>query len=506
MIRMVVVRRFKDFFRRLTEWLPSVRRRNLMVTIPVHILAFALLYFGTMRIVQNEILRSHSTEARRLLAEAIHSLHPLMCSADRTDIPRAISRFAASHRHLELEIFRRSGALMEEGGAIDPRIATFLAGEEQESFHFDHNGRLRLLNGVFRLRSEGTCTECHERGAVLGAATMRLDLTEQVDAVQLRLGRNLAMLIAGWLLLVALVNLGLSRITRRSLARMELSRDRGFPPGGGHNAPGLILDPVSAELYDSLRDLLKQQHTREEEVDNRLHRAERMASVGQIAAGLAHEIKNPLAGIRGVIELMRDDSEDASQRHLYEQMVTELDRVNTTIHSLLSFARPVPPKLAATDVETLIEDSLRLIRPNLERRDIALEITIAPEVGLFRLDPTHMRHVLINLVNNAAEALESNGKIAVRGTLSPGRDGLIIAVEDDGPGIPEESQSQIFEPFYTTKFTGTGLGLAVVCSLVKRHGGRIELKSEVGQGTTFFVILTEETAEVEPGTTATEDL
>lgn len=505
MTPMIVFNRFIDFFRRLTTSLPSLRRRNLLVTVPVHVVAFALLYFGTMRVVQNEILHTHSADARRLMKEAVRNLHPLMCSVDREDLPRAVSLFATSHRLLDLKVYRRTGALMEEGGAIDPGVVTFLAGEEEEDFHFDHDGQLELLHGVLRLRSEGACTECHEPATVLGAATMRMDLTAQLGGAHRRLGRNLAMLIAGWLFVVALINLGLTKITRRSLARMELERNRGIPPDGGHDAPGLILDPVSAELYDSLRNLLEHQRTREEEVDSRLHRAERMASVGQIAAGLAHEIKNPLAGIRGVIELMRDDSEDASQRHLYEQMVTELDRVNATIHSLLSFARPLPPRLVPTNVETLVEDSLRLIRPNLEKRDIALEIEIAPEIGLFRLDPTHIRHVLINLVNNAAEALESTGTIAVRATLFPGRHGLIIAVEDDGPGIPEEAQSQVFEPFYTTKFTGTGLGLAVVRSLVSRHGGRIELKSEIGQGATFFVFLPEDEPGVVPGATETED-
>jgi signal transduction histidine kinase len=228
-----------------------------------------------------------------------------------------------------------------------------------------------------------------------------------------------------------------------------------------------------------------------------------MASLGQLAAGLAHEIKNPLAGVRGVIELLRDESDDEPQRTLFEQIVTELDRVNRTIHSLLSFARPSRPRRVPTDVRGLIEDSLRLVLPRLRKENIRLEIDVAPNVGQFRLDPTHIRHVLVNLVTNAADAIENGGIISVRAISSPDQNDLFLSVTDDGPGIPANLRDKIFEPFFTTKFTGTGLGLAVVNSLVTRSGGVIELMSEPGRGTTFFVLLPSELAAGESLTSET---
>jgi len=268
-------------------------------------------------------------------------------------------------------------------------------------------------------------------------------------------------------------------------------------PRRSDGASGLVLDPVSAELYESLQGLIEGQRSREAEVSSRLRRAEHMASLGELAAGLAHEIKNPLAGIRGVIELLRDESQDESQRNLFEQIVTELDRINRTIHSLLSFARPSLPNRVPTDIAELIEDSLRLIRPNLRKQNIMLEVEVAPDVTRFRLDATHIRHVLVNLVKNAADAIENDGKILVRAITSPDGNDLFISVTDDGPGIPTHLHDKIFEPFYSTKFTGTGLGLAVVDSLVSRSGGVIELISEPGRGATFFVLLPDATSESE---------
>jgi signal transduction histidine kinase len=487
-----------DGLKRLAARIPSPRRRTLLLVVPVHVVAFTLLFFGTMRVVEIEILRAHSLDARHLLEEAVEDIHPLMVGHDRGEVPRAVGEYAHAHKLLDLRIFRKTGAEMGSADTADPEVVAFLAGAEEELFRFDREGQQISMLGMRRLRSEDGCIECHTPGATLGVATMRIDLSDQMGAARGNLRRNLAMLIAGWTLLVGVVNIGLGTMTRRSMARLNLpSAVEENSLRQSDDASGLVLDPVSAELYESLQRLIESQRSREAEVSGRLRRAEHMASLGELAAGLAHEIKNPLAGIRGVIELLRDESEDESQRNLFEQIVTELDRINRTIHSLLSFARPSLPKPIPTDILELIEDSLQLIRPNLGKQNITLEVEVAPDVTQFRLDATHIRHVLVNLVKNAADAIENDGEILVRAITSPDGNDLFLSVTDDGPGIAAHLHDKIFEPFYSTKFTGTGLGLAVVDSLVSRSGGVIELISEPGRGATFFVLLSDEAAESE---------
>jgi signal transduction histidine kinase len=253
----------------------------------------------------------------------------------------------------------------------------------------------------------------------------------------------------------------------------------------------LLLDPVSERLYESLAEVLHRQREKNEQVSSRLHHTERLASLGQLAAGLAHEIKNPLAGIHGVLELLRDDATDDAQSKLYDEMLSELDRVNGTIHSLLGFARPAPANRVSTDIAQLVEGTVKLLRPGLTKRSIQLDISITPDLCEFHVDPDQIRQVLVNLISNAADAIDRGGTISVRATEFPDGKGVIIAVEDDGSGISEEGLGGIFEPFYTTKFSGTGLGLAVARSLVDKHGGRIEVESAVGAGTTFFLLLPE---------------
>ncbi len=469
---------------------PSIRGRTVLVLIPVHLIAFFVLYLGLVRVMRGEMLRTHSAGARVMLAEAVHTLHPLMCSRDHAVIPVSVGEFAQKHSLLDFRIFRSDGSLMGQPGHPVPRIKQFLQGEDEEFFEFADRGDVMALQGILRVRAEGDCTECHEPGMQLGAASMDMDLTPEVTAAHNRLQHNLTYLVVGWALMVGFVNIGIGAWTRRSLAQVRRLEEHASAGTVSETPmPGVFLDPVAAELYRSLGQVFRRQQEEKDAVSDRLHHTERLASLGRLAAGLAHEIKNPLAGIRGVMELMRDDTEEEQQKELFVQVVNELDRVNEIIHLLLNFARPAPPKKEEVDVAEMLEESLQFLRPALVKKSISLAIEVARDVGAFSVDPAQMRHVVTNLVANAADAIDSDGSVVVRASLYPEGGGLIISVEDDGPGIPEEALEEIFEPFFTTKFSGTGLGLPVVRSLVAQHRGRVEVESEVGRGTTFFILL-----------------
>jgi len=466
-----------------------------MVLLPLHLTAFVLLYIGTMRIVRNEILRTHTHDATVILKEAVQDLHPLMVSHDGMGAQERLESFLRAHEILDLRLYGPSGVLLgnrSAGGPVDDEIVTFLANGQREQFNFQREGGTMALHGLTRLDSEQPCQECHPANAVLGAASMRLDMTPQVAAAHDRMSRNLGMLIIVWGGLVAITTSVASRYAKRSVERLQAGiRSGRVEASDGSGVGKLLLDPVSGNLYESLREVLERQQRREVEVTSRLHHTQRLASLGQLAAGLAHEIKNPLAGIHGVLELLRDEEADGERIKLYREMLEELDRVNGTIHSLLGFARPSPPKRVPTDVADLIDGTAKLLRPGLSKKGIRLATMIAPETVSFPLDPDQIRQVIVNLVNNAAEAIDGDGTIAIRATPFPDGSGLILAVVDDGPGIPEEAQEEIFEPFYSTKFSGTGLGLAVARSLVAKHDGELQVESRLGEGSTFFVLLPE---------------
>jgi len=465
-----------------------------MVLLPLHLVAFVLLYLGTMRIVRGEILRTHTHDATVILKEAVQDLHPLMVSHDGGDAQEKLESFMVSHELLDLRLYGPDAVLLGNragGGMADPEIAAFLASGQHEQFRFQREDRTLALHGLTRLDSEAPCQECHPANEVLGVASMRLDMTPQVAAAHDRMSRNLGILIIAWGGLVALTTSIGTRVARRSVERLRAGVGSGDQSAEGPGVSALLLDPASARLYESLREVLERQQQRDVEVTSRLHHTQRLASLGQLAAGLAHEIKNPLAGIHGVLELLRDDEENPDRAMLYGEMLDELDRVNGTIHTLLAFARPSPPQRTTTDVSGLIDGIATLLRPGLAKRRIELVASVVPPGVTFQLDPDQIRQVLVNLVNNAAEAIEQGGTIAIRATPFPDGTGLILAVEDDGPGIADGELQSIFEPFYSTKFSGTGLGLAVARSLVAQHGGELQVESRVGEGSTFFALLPE---------------
>jgi len=468
------------------------RNRILVVLIPIHVVAFIALYLGTTATVRREILATHITDAKMLVDQAIDDLRPYMPARSPHPAAPDVGDWNETHHVLGLQIFGRDASPVGRTAPADARVQAFLGGTADDRFGIDDGSDSTVLNGLVRIRATDRCTSCHRLGEVLGAASLRIDLTEPVATAERRVRRDLTALLIGWGLVVGFVNVTLGGWAKRSLARLNWdgpAGDRTAASGTLSPVPQFPVDSVSAEIYASLRQTLRQKAFQQRDVDERLHHQQRLASLGELTAGLAHEIKNPLSGIHGVLELLRDDSSDEGQRELYQRMLSELDRVNGTIHSLLSFSRPTCLTRVLTDVERLLESSVQLQRTALASKGISIRVITARHLPRIPVDQTLLRQALVNLVSNSADAIGQDGAITVTAVPLPEYNGIAISVADDGPGIAPEHRDHVTEPFFTTKFTGTGLGLAIVRNVVGAHGGTLEIESVPGQGTTVFIIL-----------------
>ncbi len=217
-------------------------------------------------------------------------------------------------------------------------------------------------------------------------------------------------------------------------------------------------------------------------------RVERLATVGQLAAGIAHEIRNPLASISGSIELLQAAPQATEDDRTLMQIVNrEIQRLNVLIGDLLDYANPRPSEPVDFDLGSLVEETLRVARAEAA----FAEITLASEVDrplAIRADPAKLRQVVWNLVRNARDAAAAGGKhVNVTARLRHGK--AVVEVRDDGPGIAKELVARIFDPFVTTKQKGTGLGLATSHAVVAEQGGRIDVETELGKGTVMIVTL-----------------
>jgi signal transduction histidine kinase len=219
-----------------------------------------------------------------------------------------------------------------------------------------------------------------------------------------------------------------------------------------------------------------------------MSRAEHMATLGEMATGLAHEIRNPLAGIAGVIEIIsRDLPSTSPARAVVKDVRQEIARINRIVSDLLQTARPHPPKVRKSDLNTTVEHAVMLGRQQALSKSTEITLRKDPSLPEIEHDSDQIHQVLLNLLLNSLQAIDVDGKIAV--TVELQGKNAVIEVVDDGRGIPPDHISNIFRPFYTTKGDGTGLGLSLARRIVEDHQGRIDVTSTVGKGTTFAVVL-----------------
>jgi two-component system, NtrC family, sensor kinase len=222
-----------------------------------------------------------------------------------------------------------------------------------------------------------------------------------------------------------------------------------------------------------------------------LVRSEKMSAFGQLSAGIAHEVRNPLAGILGHAQLaMRRLGPENPAKLSLDLIVQETRRCSGIIDNLMRFARQEKPEFLPIDVNRAVDAGLLIVGHQLSLQGIRIVRETDQELPPIEGDANQLQQVLVNLAINAQQAMAGQrGDLSVRTRASDGR--VLIEVQDSGPGIPPELQSRIFEPFFTTKAAGqgTGLGLSVSYGIIESHGGRIEVRSSPGQGTTFLISL-----------------
>jgi len=457
--------------------------------IAFHLVGFGALYIAVDRVFRDKIIETYLAGSGALIEEAIRDLRPAMDHGDRQGFVMILQAFADDHGLSEVDVTPLP--LMGEGLDNAAEIGDFLRSGETSRLRLEAIDGRAVLRGLVRVDSADECRECHGDNDPIAVAAVARDASAQVLSLNADLRRTVLFLVIGWIGLVTASGAVLRRASHRSasLIRADLQaveHGESVPAAGDRD---LGLDPVTRDAHLALRDFLERERQRRSRDVGRMERAETLASLGQVAAGLAHEIKNPLAGLKGALEILRGDCDDAETRGVHTQMLEEVQRVDLTVQSLLDLARPAPPRVEATDVAQLADDVVLFLGPGFAKRRVALSTKPAVTPAVAWVDRTQIRQVLVNLLQNAAEAIGEAGEIIVQVTAVDGDGEVVITVTDNGPGISEAEQVRIFDPFHSTKPSGTGLGLAIARSLIRRHGGDILVESSVGQGSTFLVIL-----------------
>jgi signal transduction histidine kinase len=258
-----------------------------------------------------------------------------------------------------------------------------------------------------------------------------------------------------------------------------------------------------ADVFNRMMEELETSREREKLQRAQLAHTEKMAAVGTLAAGVAHEVNNPLAGVLASIENIRDNPDDEEMRDRYLQLIADgLRRIERTVANLLNFSRPREIKLERTSINHNLRHVVELVDYQFRAAGVEVTMDFNSDPAYVEADHFQMEQLFLNLVLNALDAMREGGTLYLRTRVRGGR--VIAEVRDNGHGIPAEIRDRIFDPFFTTREIGegTGLGLAVSGSIVAAHGGRIELETALGRGTTFRVIMAAAAEEGDEGEAA----
>ena len=400
--------------------------------------------------------------------------------------------------------------------------------ERPEQFRVYEADGERVIRVINPIQNSRTCSEasCHAHPAnqqVLGVLDAGMSLAQADEMLASSTWQMALYSVAGILVVALLSGLFVFSIVERPVAELRLGTERIAEGDLGHTIPVRSRDQfgelassfneMSHELRDARGELEQAARTLEARVHAKgieLQRAheqmiqtEKLASLGKLAAIVAHEINNPLSGILTYARLMRkwiDRGDDLAARteEMRESLAlieSESRRCGDIVKNLLMFARAVPMNVQKVDVNSILNQCVRLIHHKLELSGITLEVDFDESIPLIDGDLAQLEQLFLVFVMNAIDAMPHDGVLRLVTKQEPGSDEITVTVQDNGTGIPEEVRSRLFEPFVTTKEnkSGIGLGLAIARRVVERHAGTIEVKSEIGRGTSFIVTLPIET-------------
>jgi two-component system, NtrC family, sensor kinase len=317
-------------------------------------------------------------------------------------------------------------------------------------------------------------------------------------------GRGTLLLVIGLLVCpaaAAAVAFLLHRSVERQAARLteaaaiwgqgDLIHRTGTAPRDAFGKLGEALNRMAASLQ-------AHDETTKRRAEEQIIQAEKLATVGQLAAGVAHEINNPLGGILLYGNLLIESTPaDDPRRQNMQRIVTQAGRAREIVRGLLDFARQTPSTVERADLNRIIAETLALLERHPQFQNVQVRLEESPIPLWVRIDSAKIQQVFVNILMNAVEAMRDGGTLVVRSGFSERPGFCRVAVTDTGCGIPPENIPHLFDPFFTTKEVGkgTGLGLAISYGIVKQHGGEIEVQSTVGAGTTFRVLLPAEMEE-----------
>jgi two-component system NtrC family sensor kinase len=482
----------------------------------VALVIIGIFAYGILDAHKRHLISEVRRSAHQLSETVKNSTHQDMLLNQRESVHRVINTIGKQDGIKKVRIFNKDGAIiystdhLDVGQMVDKRAEECYAchtvdrplerlpiSERTRIFQLPESGRvLGIINPIYNEPScwQGEC-HAHEAGQkVLGVLDISMSLDDVDRDMQSSQRRLLLFGIVAIAAVSAMIYFLVNRIVLKPVNAIVAATQK-VATGDLHYTIALPQRDEIGMLAQSFNAMTQKLS----EAQRQVYQAEKLAAVGQLAAGVAHEINNPLTGVLSYSSFLLKRAADKPEfKEDLEVIVRETQRCRGIVKGLLDFARPSPPEKHPSDVNEIVERAIRIVHAQLSAHRVEVNKQLRAGLPTVNADANQIQQIIVNLLLNANDAIgEDGGTVALATTLkthagvaeAQSRE-IEISVTDTGCGIPEAHLERLFEPFFSTKGRkGTGLGLAVAWGIVEKHHGRIEVESDVGKGTTFRVLL-----------------
>ena len=449
---------------------------------------------------QAHLVNSTRESAELLLSTVEKSIFNSMRIGNSEDVQAILEMVGRNHRLTQVRIFHPDGTILksahpeEIGTRVDNSdLALFANNRRQGVFRV---GGEDVLGMVKPIVSDERCYLCHGVGRkVIGVLNLNFSLADTSQ----RLRESSRFFLLSTAIIVILLSAGISfilvRLVKRPMQEMAAKMaqvEQGDLSVRMESAAADEMGSLMRSFTSMVVNLDKAKRELEQFHFQQMERADRLASVGEMATGIAHEIKNPLAGISSAISVLAEDlQEDDCRREVFRQVLEQIARLDKTATDLLYFGRPGTPEFSYVDINGLIKKTLFFVSQHPEARNIHRIKELTRDLPPVWVDEKQIQQVLFNVIINAIQAMPNGGTLTIQTDAAQvdGQPRVRVLVMDTGKGIAKDELERIFVPFHTTKNQGTGLGLAICRQLISQHDGAIRVSSRLGEGTTFIIEL-----------------
>lgn len=478
----------------------SLTTRVIVISITLLTFGISAFTFLNLQKEQTQLINSARESTEILLNTIEGSIFNSMRIGNTEDV-QTILQMVGRHQLIAVRIFHPHGVVLkssrptEVGKPVDNEdYQLYINNQKEGVFSGGPQGEtLKMLKPIY---NEPPCYPCHgSKTKVIGVLNVNYSLLETRKRMMEATNIFIISTIAIIMFLSAAISLVMLKFVRKPLnlivgnmAKVEQGDlSVRMRPSGKDEVGRLIVSFNSmVDRLDVAKKELDQFHFEQ------MERADRLASVGEMAAGIAHEIKNPLTGIAAAITIIREDFPPADPRtEIINEVLEQIKRLDKTVNDLLFFGKPTLPEPTCVNVNTILKKTIMFASQHRGGKNVEKRLELHDDLPAVYVDPKQIQQVFLNLILNALQAMRDGGVLTIT-TAQVERDGknwARVDIADTGPGIPEEILGKIFTPFFTTKAQGTGLGLAICYKLISQHGGNIFVKSEAGKGTVFTVEL-----------------